>query len=281
MAEEGKMARPTPVNGIVITFFSTASAVGKTLVACNMASELAREGYRVCLADFDLQFGDICNYLHLQPLRTLADVQRTMQVEGDSCQVAQFLTPYQHESVAFSVLAAPKTLEEAYNIHHDYAVRAVRKLQTQFDYILIDMASMFSNLNLAMLDLSTIVTFLGIVDFIPTIKNMKIGMDTLKMLGYDQQKIRLVLNRSDSKTRISLEDVQKLLGEKFYHVLPNDFRAASASLRDGVPLVLMKNRTPLGEALKALVDRYTNHTVTPAETEKNHGESSWLSRIFS
>ena len=58
--------RPTPVNGIVITFFSTASAVGKTLVACNMASELAREGYRVCLADFDLQFGDVCNYLHLE-----------------------------------------------------------------------------------------------------------------------------------------------------------------------------------------------------------------------
>lgn len=62
-------SRPTPVNGIVITFFSTASAVGKTLVACNMASELAREGYRVCLADFDLQFGDVCHFLKLQPER--------------------------------------------------------------------------------------------------------------------------------------------------------------------------------------------------------------------
>ena len=105
---------------------------------------------------------------------------------------------------------------------------------------------MFSTLNLAVLDLSTIVTFLGIVDFIPTIKNMKIGMDTLKMLGYDKNKIRLVLNRSDAKTRISLADVQKLLGEPFYHVLPNDFRAASQSLRDGVPLVLAKEHTDLG-----------------------------------
>ena len=273
--------RPTPVNGIVITFFSTASAVGKTLVACNMASELAREGYRVCLVDFDLQFGDVCHYLQLQPTKTLADLQRTMQVEGDSCRVQDFLTPYEREGVHFSVLAAPKLLEEAYNIHHDYAVRAVRALQRQFDYILIDMASMFSTLNLAMLDLSTIVTFLGIVDFIPTIKNMKIGMDTLKMLGYDKNKIRLVLNRSDAKTRISLADVQKLLGEPFYHVLPNDFRAASQSLRDGVPLVLAKEHTDLGDALKALVARYTNHTTAPAETEKNREESSWLSRIFS
>lgn len=272
--------RPTSANGIVITFFSTASAVGKTLVACNMASELAREGYRVCLVDFDLQFGDVCHYLQLQPTKTLADLQRTMQVEGDSCRVQDFLTPYDRADVHFSVLAAPKLLEEAYNIHHDYAVRAVRALQRQFDYILIDMASMFSTLNLAMLDQSTIVTFLGIVDFLPTIKNMKIGMDTLKTLGYDKNKIRLVLNRSDAKTRISLADVQKLLGEPFYHVLPNDFRAASTSIRDGIPLVLAPQRTPLGDALRALVDRYTNHSSTPAETEAKQQESSWLSRIF-
>lgn len=272
--------RPTSANGIVITFFSTASAVGKTLVACNMASELAREGYRVCLVDFDLQFGDVCHFLKLQPTKTLADLQRTMQVEGDSCRVQDFLTPYDRADVHFSVLAAPKLLEEAYNIHHDYAVRAVRALQRQFDYILIDMASMFSTLNLAMLDQSTIVTFLGIVDFLPTIKNMKIGMDTLKTLGYDKNKIRLVLNRSDAKTRISLADVQKLLGEPFYHVLPNDFRAASTSIRDGIPLVLAPQRTALGDALRVLVDRYTNHSSTPAETEAKQQESSWLSRIF-
>lgn len=274
-------SRPTPVNGIVITFFSTASAVGKTLVACNMASELAREGYRVCLADFDLQFGDVCHFLKLQPEKTLADLQRTMQVEGDSCRAEDFLTPYEREGVHFDVLAAPKLLEEAYNIHHEYAVRAVRNLQPHYDYILVDMASMFSTLNLAMLDLSTIVTFLGIVDFLPTIKNMKIGMDTLKTLGYDKNKIRLVLNRSDAKTRIRLADVQNLLGEPFYHVLPNDFRAASTSIRDGIPLVLASQKTALGDALRALVGRYTNHSSTPAETEAQKQESSWLSRIFS
>ena len=204
-----------------------------------------------------------------------------MQVEGDSCRVQDFLTPYEREGVHFYGLAAPKLREEAYNIHHEYAVRAVRNLQPHYDYILVDMASMFSTLNLAMLDLSTIVTFLGIVDFLPTIKNMKIGMDTLKTLGYDKNKTRLVLNRSDAKTRIRLADVQNLLGEPFYHVLPNDFRAASTSIRDGIPLVLAPQKTALGDALRALVGRYTNHSSTPAETEAQKQESSWLSRIFS
>ena len=75
------------IHGAVFTFFSTASAVGKTLLSCNMASELARQRKRVCLVDFDLQFGDVCNYLQLLPQRTLADVQQTMLMQGENCHV--------------------------------------------------------------------------------------------------------------------------------------------------------------------------------------------------
>ena len=171
------------INGVVMTFFSTASAVGKTLISCNMASELARQGRRVCLIDFDLQFGDVCNYLQLLPENTMADVQKALTVQGNACHVEEFLTPYEYNDTVFYVLAAPKKLEEAYNIKKDYAVQAVKQLQAKFDYVIVDTTSMFSVLNLALLDLSTIVTFLGIVDFIPTIKNMKIGSDTLNDLN--------------------------------------------------------------------------------------------------
>ena len=270
------------INGVVITFFSTASAVGKTLISCNMASELARQGRRVCLVDFDLQFGDVANYLQLLPERTMADVQQSMVMQGNACHVEEYLTPYEYNDIVFYVLAAPTKLEEAYNIKTEYAVQAIKQLQTKFDYVIIDTTSMFSVLNLAMLDLSTIVTFLGIVDFIPTIKNMKIGTDTLKNLNYDKNKIRLVLNRSNAKTRISIDDVEKLLGEEFYHILPNDFQAASQSIKEGIPLVLRQVNTGLSEALRDLVIRYTNQGMTESVESDNQGaEDSWLSRIFS
>lgn len=269
------------INGVVITFFSTASAVGKTLISCNMASELAQQGRRVCLVDFDLQFGDVCNYLQLLPERTIADVQQSMIVQGNACHVEEYLTAYEYNNTVFYVLAAPKKLEEAYNIKTDYAVQAVRQLQTKFDYVIIDTTSMFSVLNLAMLDLSTIVTFLGIVDFIPTIKNMKIGVDTLNNLNYDRNKLRLVLNRSNAKTRISIDDVEKLLGEPFYHILPNDFRAASQSIKDGIPLVLKQSKTELSEALRDLVARYTSQGMADEyEDAETDTKDSWLSRIF-
>ena len=273
------------INGVVMTFFSTASAVGKTLISCNMASELARQGRRVCLIDFDLQFGDVCNYLQLLPENTLADVQKALTVQGNACHVEEFLTPYEYNDTVFYVLAAPKKLEEAYNIKKDYAVQAVKQLQAKFDYVIVDTTSMFSVLNLALLDLSTIVTFLGIVDFIPTIKNMKIGSDTLNDLNYDKNKIRLVLNRSNAKTRISIDDVEKLLGEKFYHILPNDFRAASQSIKEGIPLVLKNDTTALSEALCDLVARYTNsggynETDKADMVDDVSGDGSWLHRLF-
>ena len=279
------MAEENLINGVVITFFSTATAVGKTLISVNMASELAREGYSVCLLDMDLQFGDVSNYLKLNPIYTMADIQRMMQAENSDFKIYEFLTEYEHRGVAFHVLPAPLQLSEAYNIEPEIVESMVRDLQRYYDYIIVDTTSMFSTLNMRLLDLSTIVTFLGIVDFIPTIKNMKIGNDTLRSLGYDSNKIRLVLNRSDAKSQISRADVENLLEERFYHILPNDFRSASTSIKTGVPLVLSPDDSELARALRSLVSLYTNKPVeyeSIAEPGDISEEKSggWLSKLF-
>lgn len=267
------------VSGVVITFFSTASAVGKTLIAINMATQLARQGRRVALVDFDLQFGDIANFLQIVPERTAFDAQRVIESGGTEAEFETCLTLYEQGDTLFYLLAAPKRLDEAYNIHAETAGRIVARLRTMFDYVLIDTTSMFSALNLVMLDLSTIVTFPVVVDFLPTIKNMKIGLDTLRGLGYDGNKIRLVLNRSNARTRISIEDVEDLLQSSFYHILPNDFATASNSLRRGIPLVL-EGRGALKDALQDLVDRYVSRASAQAAPLLPDQEKGFFRRIF-
>ena len=267
-------------NGIIITIFSTASAVGKTLLSINMAAELANNGYQVCIADLDLQFGDVCNYLQLSPQQTIFAAQQAVaQNTAGSFELDQYLTSYRCGTTAFSVLAAPLKLEEAYNVSTPAVTSVLNELRKQYDYIVLDTTAAFSDLNLAIMDISTIITFVGIVDFIPTIKNMKVGYDTMRSIGYEKNKIRMILNRSNSKTLIELQDVEQLLEEHFYHVLPNDFATAIASLHNGIPLVACTEKTGLSRSIQELVAKYTNRLPADGEQEKA-SLSAWMKRIF-
>lgn len=268
MEEEGR-------RGSVLTVFSTASAVGKTLIAINMAAELARENYRVALVDFDMQFGDVANYLALAHKSTVYDAQQAASVNADNFQVKDFVTTYNYKNWSIDVLPCPDKLDQAYNMSTRVVMHILGELQYNYDFVVVDTTSAFSELNLALMDQSTIITFLGIVDFIPTIKNMKIGCDTIRNLGYESNKVRLVLNRANSKTKIDLADVEALLDEPFYHVLPNAFDAAKESIEKGIPLVFVSDNN-LSQDLKSLVRKYTNRE----QAEEPKTVSGWFSKLF-
>ena len=192
----------------------------------------------------------------------------------------EYLTKYKAGGVSFDVLTNPKLMEEAYNMDNGIIRSLVQQLQLEYDYVIVDTTSTFSALNLSIMDLSTLINFVGIVDFIPTIKNMKRGSDTLKELGYDDSKIRYVLNRSNAKTRIDVEDVESILGKHFDYVLPNDFQTAQNSIRTGVPFVLEARHTPLAKELVSIVDSYVR-PGTEQKEEKAEDHGGWLSRLFS
>ena len=265
-------------SSIVLTVFSTASGIGKTLAAINIAAELARLNHSVCLLDLDLQFGDVCNYLKLTPTRTISDAQSAL--DNNQFRAEEFLTPYSHGRTTFYVMAPPKTLLESYNIQSATVERLVAELN-HFDFIVFDTPKIFSDLNLTVLDVSTIITFLCVADFVPAIKNLKTGYDTLHKFNYEDNKFRLVQNRSDSQKLILTKDVEQVLGKQFYHNLPNDYASARRSIERGCPLVLDDNSTALTESLRELVARYTNRNTGAVEAEaQSKGIFSWLKGLF-
>lgn len=274
---EGGVMSMVGRKGTIITVFSTAYAVGKTLIAINMAAELAMNRHTVCLIDLDLQFGDAASALKLTPKKTIADAEKSMREHPDDTVAAEYLTSFSSGDVSFDVMANPKLLEEAYNLDTTLIRDLVVQLQLEYDYLIIDTTSTFSALNLSLMDLSTVIDFIGIVDFIPTIKNMKRGSDALKELGYDDNKIRYVLNRSNARTRINVKDVEAILGHQFHYVIPNDFQTAAESIKTGVPLVLSAKDTPLAKGIRTMVDTYEEDTASPQKSQ----EGGWLSRLFS
>ena len=247
-------------SSVIISVFSTTPGIGKTIIAINLAAGLAREGYKVCLADLDLQFGDVLNYLKLSSVNTVAGAQRALLDHPEKFRVQDFLIDYTHGDLSFSILPAPMYIYDAYQTDVNLVTEIIGDL-SRFDYVIIDLNSMFSALNLAMLDISTVINYVGVIDFLPALKNYKVGYDTLNRFDYEESKIRLVENRADSQKLIEGRDVERLLGEPFYHRLPNDFPSVNKSINTGQPLMFAAPDSRLTKSFAELAALYTNRST--------------------
>jgi pilus assembly protein CpaE len=237
------------------------------LTAINLAAGLAKEGYQTCLVDLDLQFGDVMGYLDMVSDVTLSDAQAALERDAASFWVEDYLTEYNCGGVSFSILPPPKEINDAYLVNVDTVAEIIQRMDS-FNFIVLDLTSVFSTLNLVMLDMSTIINFVGVADFLPSIKNFKVGYDTLLRFEYEERKICLVENRADDDRYISYRDVEKLLGAQFFHRLPVDSQAITQSIRMGRPLMFSAPLSPLTQSYWQLVGCYTNRNATTAQLQE-------------
>ena len=265
---------------VIISVFSTSPGIGKTVVAINLAAGLANEGYKVCLADLDLQFGDVLNYLKLTSEHTIAGAQRALLDNPETFRISDFLINYRHGDLSFSILPAPLYIYDAYQTDVQILTNIIQRMD-YFDFVILDLNSMFSALNLAMLDMSTIINYIGVIDFLPALKNYKIGYDTLLRFEYEESKIRLIENRADSQKLIEGKDVERLLGEPFYHKLPNDYPAVNKSINAGQPLMFAAPDSRLTKSFYELVGRFTNRQDNTAAPEIQTNEGGFFKKIAS
>ena len=237
--------------GRVVTVFSAKGGVGKTTVSTNLAAELASDGRtRVLLVDLDLAFGDVAIALALVPERSTADVV-AMSGHLDSQGLASVVT--RHET-GLDVLCAPAQPGDADRIPGATVQELLRVARRMYDVIILDTPPAFTEHVLAAFDSSDVSILLATLD-IPAVKNLRLTLDTLEMLGHDRDSWVLVLNRSDAKVGLTADDVAGALRHPISVQIPNSL-AVPASVNRGVPLVLDEPRHAVSQALKTLAREY-------------------------
>ena len=225
---------PTPLSeGKIITVMAAKGGSGKTVVASNVATLLARWGDpgRVVIADADLQFGDVALVLQVDPKHTVVNAAK----EGESLD-AQFLdSVLATHSSGLRVLAAPLEPAFADEVPSLTYTRILELLRSSFDYVVVDTAPSLDERLLAILDKSDVVLFVVDMD-LPSVKNAKLALETLRILNYPANKVKLVLNRSNSKARLDIDEIERSLRLPISASVPSD-ALLPASVNEGVPIV--------------------------------------------
>ena len=242
------------VEGRMISVFSTKGGAGKSVVASNLAVILARQtNAPVALVDADLQFGDIAVMMKLTPQHTIVDA--VASINRLDAQLLQSLL-VRHEPSGLYVLPAPVEPAFADQVSGADMVRIVKVLQSFCAYVVIDTPAHFNDVVLALLEESDDILLISGMD-IPNIKNVKLGLQTLRLLNIPVSKLKLVLNRSNSKVKLDIGEVERTLQMKADALIPSDILVPQ-SVNKGVPAVIDAPKSGVSRSLEQLAGLFAD-----------------------
>ncbi|TML66574.1 MAG: MinD/ParA family protein [Actinobacteria bacterium] len=237
----------------MICILGPKGGTGKTLVATNLTVALAAAGHKAALVDLDLQFGDVGLALGLRPDKTIYDLARSAG-SLDEEKLDAYLV--RHSSGA-RILLAPTRPDHASTVTVDFLRDVFANLRAMHDYVIVDTPPGFTPEVIAAIDTSTHVCMIGMLDSL-SLKNTKLGLETLELMGYDPTRVSLVLNRADTRVGITQEDVEAIIGRVPDVLLPSD-RQIPISVNDGSPIVLEDERSEIARAFRKLTELYVDN----------------------
>ena len=240
--------------GAMITILGPKGGTGKTVTSSNLLVSLALEGASAVLVDLDLQFGDVGLALGLEPRKTIYDLATSGgSLDGDK--IDGFLS--EHPSGARALLA-PLRPDQAAAIGTPFLREVFEILRSRYDFVLVDTPPAFTAEVIAAVDASSHLCLVGMLDAL-SLKDTKIGLQTLEEMGYDARAVTLVLNRADSSVGITQADVEELLGRP-PDVLVGSDRAIPRALTNGQPIVVADPRSKAARSYAVLAERYLTAT---------------------
>lgn len=252
-------------HGKVVTVFSPKGGVGKTTMSVNLALALTERGARkVCLVDLDLAFGDVAITMQLFPTHSIEQAVGSEDTI-DQAMLDGLLTRHKD---SLMVLAAPAHPDVRERVTPVLISRILKTLKSEFDFVVVDTAPTFDDITLTALDETDECVILATLD-VPTLKNVKVALETLDLLNISRGHRHLVLNRADDAVGISVDKVESILGMPVAVQIGTDVAIAAAT-NSGTPIIADNPGHPSSIAVTALASTLTGEPVTtlsaPART---------------
>ena len=237
-----------PPLGRVLAFYGAKGGVGTTTIAINVAIALQRElNRRVCLVDANLQFGDHRVFLDLGlDRKSIVDAVSAPSIDADLLRGVIV----EHES-KIDLLLSPPTPEQAELVTKEHLTQVIDVLRGLYDYVVVDVDKRLDDMNLGVFDAAEHV-FVVLTADLSCLKNVRLVLETLGHIGYESERVKLVLNRSNAFTGINAKTAEGALRHPIDLQVINEYRGAISALNSGAPVMFTKADSPLGRSLHDL-----------------------------
>ncbi|MBA3976049.1 MAG: hypothetical protein C0504_17725 [Candidatus Solibacter sp.] len=251
---------PQREQGQLIAFSATKPGSGSSTLAMQSAFALRRlTGKRVLLVDFDLISGSVAFSLKLAPVYSVLDCL----AQSDRLNPALW-SSFVSNCHGIDILAAPDSpttdVPESSRVHE-----VIEYARMFYDWVLVDLPTVFHQLSLFMMSEADQVYLVST----PELASLHLGRRAsgmLAQLGFEKERVRMVVNRLSKKEEIAPADMEKIFTCPVYSAFPNDYFALHKVVTRAEPL---GTETELGKAL----ERFGAKAANLAAAERKGGRT--------
>jgi len=228
--------------GHIICLFGTKGGVGRSTIAVNLGVAFGLQGHSSVIVDMNFHIGVTDMMLGASPEKAIDGLIRAQDYENSG----DYLTVY-NENV--SLLAPPARPELSLHLDSHGAAAILGALKPHFDFIVVDLPSSIANHVAGALETAD---FIGLVakNDVVSVKNAVFALQSLALLGFDLQTIRLILNQFDWRG-LTREEVEKAIGLPVFWRIDWDKKMLEA-MNKSEPFILYDPQSVASQSLKRL-----------------------------
>src|SRR5688572_108807 len=249
-------------SGPVFAFVGAKGGVGTTTTAVNVATALAKLSPGGSLfIDLHLAYGDAAVFLGAEPRYSVIDAIENMhRLDETFLRSLVVRTKSGVELLASANRPAPRaidarqisTLISAASAHYPFTVVDVPRSDA---------------VALEALDQGATIVIVANQE-LATVRNAGRMAAALRM-RYGKAKVMTVVNRTDRRSEIGQDDIERAIGGSVGHQFPSDYRRALEAMNKGRPLAL-DNHNELAASFKTLA-RQLAGVQKEAKSQRPHG----------
>jgi pilus assembly protein CpaE len=259
----------TTTHAKTLAFMSCKGGSGATLLAVNFADILAKDfEKKTAFLDLDLQSGDAAYYLSPGPSQSDITLL-TQQIER--LDIKLLTASMLHIGPNFDVLSAPENPSLQNTMSNEQLERLLQLVEAHYEMVVLDVDHALSPLTIKALNMCDVV-FLVMENLLPYVRDAKRLVRQLRALGYDDTKIRIIVNRYEKNGTIDIAEIEKAVGLKVSHTIRSSFSDVAQAINMGVPITEVNPNNAIVQVLRDIAQGF--------DSAPPHRSKRWIDRFM-